>query len=199
MKQKPDWIGTRQALRTEAEVTLSGLSPTGTAAQPTEVLLHELLVHKVELEMQIEELQRSHGEMEKARDRYLDLYDFSPVGYITINRECLISEINLTGAAMLGGDRIKLVNRRFSKFVSPLDSDRWNHLFMSIMKHGDIEKHAIVLEMMRDDATTFVAHLDCQCEALVGAPPTLRLALIDISRIKQAEAEMQGLRVTRSS
>ncbi|MBI5921719.1 MAG: PAS domain-containing protein [Betaproteobacteria bacterium] len=178
---------------------LYGLSPTETVAQPTEVLLHELLVHKVELEMQVEELQRVHREMEEARDRYWDLYDFAPVGYITISRECLISEINLAGAAMLGVDRNKLVNRRFSKFLSPLDSDRWHRLFTNIMEHTQIEKQEIVLEMIRDDASTFIAHLDCQRGEIVGAPPMLRLALIDIGQIKRAEAEMQDSRITRKS
>ncbi len=193
MKQKKDWIGVRQSLRTGAETMLCSMSSAETVAQPAEVLLQELLVHKVELEMQIVELQRSNAEMETLRDRYLDLYDFAPLGYITINRECLIGEINLTGAAMLGVGRAKLVNRRFSKFVSPQDGDRWQRLFMSMMEPANTEKQAIVLEMVRADASSFLAHLECQREESVGASTMLRLALLDISRIKQAEAEMQSL------
>ena len=198
MKQKPDWIERRQSTRRKAEVALSGISAAESAVQPAEVLLHELLVHKVELEMQVQELQRAHASMEEARDRYLDLYDFAPVGYFTINRECLIDEINLTGAAMLGVDRIKLLKRRFSKFVAPVDQDRWHRLFMNIMEHAEIEPQAFVLEMIRGDGSTFYAHLDCQRREVADAPPMLRLALIDISRIKQAEAEMQDLRMKPS-
>lgn len=194
MKQKPDWIEKRQSIRRKAEVALSGISAAESVAQPAEVLTHELLVHKVELEMQVQELQRAHEAMEEARDRYLDLYDFAPVGYFTINRECLIDEINLTGAAMLGIDRIKLLNRRFSMFVAPLDQDRWHRLFMNIMEHAEIGPQAFILEMVRGDASTFYAHLDCQRREVADAPPILRLALIDITRMKQAEAEMQGSR-----
>jgi PAS domain S-box-containing protein len=194
MKQKPDWIERRQSTRRKAEIALSGISSAELAAQPAEVLLHELLVHKVELELQVQELQRAHVAMEEARDRYLDLYDFAPVGYVTISRECLISEINLSGAAMLGVDRIKLLKRRFSKFVAPLDQDRWHRLFMNIMEHAQIGPQAFVLEMIRADASTFCAHLDCQRREVADAAPMLRLALIDISRMKQAEAEMLGLR-----
>jgi PAS domain S-box-containing protein len=193
MKQKLDWIEKRQSTRRKAEVMLGSISAAELAVQPAEVLLHELLVHKVELEMQVQELQRAHAEMEEARDRCLEFYDFAPVGYATISRECLISEINLTGAAMLGIDRVKLLERRFSKFVAPVDQDRWHRLFMNIMAHAESKPQAFVLEMVRGDGSAFYAHLDCQRREVADAPPTLRLALIDISRIKQAEAEVQGL------
>ena len=67
MKQKLDWIEKRQSTRRKAEVMLGSISAAELAVQPAEVLLHELLVHKVELEMQVQELQRAHAEMEEAR------------------------------------------------------------------------------------------------------------------------------------
>ena len=65
----------------------------------------------------------------------MDLYEFAPVGYITINRKGLIKEINLKGAAFLGVDRAKLINQRFSKFIAEQDQDRWYRLFLNIMDH----------------------------------------------------------------
>lgn len=183
MSKQPDWIEKRQSLRATVEAMLSGLSP---IAQPTDVLMHELLVHKVELEMQVEELRRAHIEMEEARDRYLDLYEFAPVGYLTIARDGLISEINLTGAALLGVERGKLLNRRFATCVSAPDRDRWHRLFMNVMEHGEIEKHAFDIEMSRADASTFQARIDCQRRSVIDAPPILRLALIDMSQFTPA-------------
>jgi PAS domain S-box-containing protein len=189
MQQKPDWIEKRQLTRRQAEQLLAGLSSAEMAVQPGEVLVHELLVHKVELEMQVEELRRAHISMEEARDRYVDLYDLAPVGYITISREGLISDSNLTGAAMLGVERNRLANSHFSKFVSPQDTDRWHRLFMSMMGSVGIKKQTFVLEMTRADASTFPAYLDCRRRESTDAPLTLCLTLIDIGKIKQAEAE----------
>ena len=118
MKQKWDGAERRNLLRAEAEAMV-GIYRRMRTAKPAEIMLHELLVHKVELEMQNEELRRAYNALEEARDRYIDLYEFAPVGYITINREGLISEINLTGSALLGVDRTKLINRRFSKLSLP--------------------------------------------------------------------------------
>ena len=183
MTQKWDGIERRNLLRAEAEAMVSSLSP-AEAAQPAEILLHELLVHKVELEMQNEELRRAYTALEEARDRYIDLYEFAPVGYITINREGLISEVNLTGSALLGVDRTKLINRRFSKFVAPQDRDIWHRQFLSMMQHPTGEKQEFCLDMTRADESLFYAHFDCLRRETLDTPPMLRVALTDISKLK---------------
>jgi len=65
-------------------------------------LAHDLHTHQIELEMQNEELRRAQVELVESRDRYSDLYDFAPVGYVTISSKGLILEANLTFAKMLG-------------------------------------------------------------------------------------------------
>jgi PAS domain S-box-containing protein len=188
MNQKWDGIERRISLRAEAEAMVGSLSPAETA-QPAEILLHELLVHKVQLEMQNEELRRAYSALEEARDRYIDLYEFAPVGYITINREGLISEINLTGSALLGVERIKLINRRFSRFVASQDRDLWHRLFMNMMEHGNDEKQEFSLEMTRADGSLFYAHFDCLRRETLDTPPMLRVALTNISKLKLALKE----------
>jgi PAS domain S-box-containing protein len=189
-KQKTDWIAKRQVLRTDADRMLSSLTPEEAAAQPEEVMLHELLVHKVELEMQIEELRRTHAELEEARDHYAEFYELAPVGYITLDSEGLISEINLTGAELLGVDRSKLIHRRIAMFVAPQDRDRWHRVFIDLMQHPGFEKRTLALEMMRSDNSAFRAYLDCQRLQAAESSPMLRLGLFDISKIEQAEAEI---------
>ncbi len=191
MKHKTDWVEKRQALRTDADRMLSNLSPTGTEVPPSEVMLHELLVHKVELEMQVEELRRAQAEMEEVRDHYAQYYERAPVGFITLDREGLIDEINLTGAELLGADRGKLIHRRFSLFVAPQDRDRWHRVFMNLMENSEFEKRTLALEMMCSDNASFRAYLDCQRLQSVDRSPILRLALLDIGSIERVEAEMR--------
>jgi PAS domain S-box-containing protein len=187
LNQKQHGIEKRSLLRTEAETLLGSLSPVENSAKPAEVLMHELLVHKVELEMQNEELRRAHVAMEEARDRYVELYEFSPVAYVTINRKGMISEINLTGATLLGVDRTKLINRRFSKFVAPEDCDRWHSMFVSIMEHSQNEKYAFGLGITRGNGTVFQAHIDCLLKKSADALPVLRLAMSETGNTQQTE------------
>lgn len=68
-------------------------------------LLHELQVHGEEITAQNEQLKKAQAELEHARDRYADLYDFAPIGYLSVNRLGAITDVNLVGAALLGHNR----------------------------------------------------------------------------------------------
>ena len=185
----PKWNGIerRQSLRTQAEALVASLSPRGPSAKHTEVLLHELLVHKVQLEMQNEELRNTHVALDEALERYRDLYEFAPVGYITIDQDEKISEINQAGISLLGSDRSKLTDSRFSKLIAPQDRDDWYRMFRKMMASAAADKHSFGIHMLRADGSVFCAHLDCLRRQSADAQSTLRVALTDISQTKLAE------------
>lgn len=187
MNPKWDGIERRQSLRAQAEALVASLSPQGPSAKHTEVLLHELLVHKVELEMQNEELRNAHVALQEALERYSDLYEFAPVGYITIDRDDRISEINLTGTTLLGLERSKLTHSRFSKLIAPQDSDDWYRCFRKMMASASAAKYTFCIHMQRADGAVFYAHLDCLRRESADSQPMLRVALTDISQTKPAE------------
>jgi PAS domain S-box-containing protein len=95
-----------------------------------ERLLHKLLTHQIELEMQNRELQATQRQLEEVTHIYTDLYDFAPVGYIGFNDLGFILEINLTGAAILGQERPDLMNKPFASFVLPSELAKFrDHLW----------------------------------------------------------------------
>jgi len=112
-------------LRKRAEDALQGEPDVPKELSITDALslIHELQVHQIELEMQNEELRRVQKELEDARNRYSNLYDFAPVGYFSFDKNGLIIEVNLTGAKKLGSERKFLINKPFSLFISPGSKD----------------------------------------------------------------------------
>jgi PAS domain S-box-containing protein len=171
-------------LRAHAEVKLARVPRKAESKRPAEEVLHDLQVHQIELEMQNEELQRAQLALEESRDRYQDLYEFAPVGYFTLTNKALISEVNLTGAKLLGEERKKMLKQRFARFVTHADSDRYHRLIGSVLQHG--ERQTFDLALQRGDGTVIQAQLDCVRVAAGSKPPTVRLTLTDISGRKRA-------------
>jgi PAS domain S-box-containing protein len=161
-------------------------SSIGVPNRPIEEILHELQVLQTELEIQREELRRALILIGELRDRYLDLFDFAPVCYITLSQAGHITEINLTGEKLLGEDRKKLLRRRFSSYVLPEDQDQWNRCFEHLLKHGGTK--SCELRSHRGDGTIFNAYLDCRLIKTGGTVPKLHITLIDITEKKQTEA-----------
>jgi PAS domain S-box-containing protein len=177
-------------LRSKAETKLALMSAKTGTSRSVEEHLHELEVYQIELEMQNEELRQAQIELEKSRDLYVDFYDFSPVGYITLTQEAMIEEINLTGAGLLEIERSQLLHRRFAYFVAPQDRDRWHAYFLSVLKHDN--KQECELEFQRKDGSSFFGLLHCLLLKNDGKKTVVRAVLTDITKLKRAQAEVHA-------
>ncbi|PKL69507.1 MAG: hypothetical protein CVV30_08105 [Methanomicrobiales archaeon HGW-Methanomicrobiales-1] len=153
--------------------------------QTAEELIHELQVHQIELETQAEELRRAHLELEESRDQYLDLYDFAPLGYLTLTDKALISQVNLSAAVLLGIDRSRLINARFRTWIVPEDMEIWDQYFITLLQSE--KKHTATLMLRRGDRPPFHARLEGVRLIGSGNEPSMRVAISDITDIKQAE------------
>lgn len=176
-------------LRTAAEEHLARAPGTTMPAASAEKLLHELHVHQIELEMQNEHLRLTHLELEESRDRYKDLYELAPIGYLTLNHGGMIDEINLTGSTLLGVARNKLLHHRFAPCVAPDDSDDWYLFFLSVLKNDNTLRCELTLQ--RGDGSRFYAHLDCLRLKKEGREPEVHIVLTDITDRKLAEKSLR--------
>jgi diguanylate cyclase (GGDEF)-like protein/PAS domain S-box-containing protein len=159
---------------------------------PSEVdiqrLVHELQVHQIELEMQNEELLRARAELEDWLKRFTDLYDFSPVGYFTLGRDGSVSQVNLSGAYLLGVERGQLVGRQFRLFVAEGDQSFFNTFFEQVFQRQ--VKQVCEVTLRKKDAEPFWV----QIEAIASEDrQECRTAVIDIQARKVAEIKLQHL------
>ena len=176
------------SLRAAAETQIDNTPGGGMPVRPIDELLHELQVHQVELEMQNEALRQKQIELEASRDRYVDLYDFAPVGYLTLTADGTIDEINLTAATLFGMKRKDVLHRRFTSLVTAEDQSRWMTHFLNVSAPDS--KGSVELSVQRGDGTVFQTRLDSR-HAGVGADGTaVRIALTDVSRRKSVEAAL---------
>jgi len=178
--------GKPDRLRTEAKAQLDHAPSTHELVRSTEEILYELHVHQIELEMQNDELRKIQIALEESRDSYVDLYEFAPVGYLTLTREGMIAKANLTSATLLGVERKKLFQCRFAGFVTPEDNDLWLRHFLNVLQHDGHQ--SCELTLLHGNGSRFPARLDC-LRMGAGSTSSMRLILTDISARKQVEEE----------
>jgi len=145
----------------------------------------DLRIHQIEIETQAEELKKSKIALEESRDKFIDLYDFAPLGYLTLNDKALITEVNLTGATLLGIERSKLINARFRKFIAQPDQEVWDRYFMHVLDQDN--KQTCSLSLNRSDGSMFPARLESIRIIRIDGTPTVRVAVSDITDIQKAE------------
>ena len=156
-----------------------------TAPEDLQNLIHELRVHQVELEMQNEELRRTQRELEQARDTYSDLYDFAPVGYLTLSESGTILQANLTAARMLGIDRSRLIDRPLTDFVARDDQDTFYLHRRQLLKNR--EPQTAELRVEKEDGSRLWVRMESAPAGGSDDQAAWRATISDVTRQKEAE------------
>jgi PAS domain S-box-containing protein len=164
----------------------AGSRPLPVTTEEMQKLIHELQVHRIELEIQNEELVRARDEVEAGLERYTELYDFAPVGYFTLDKAGTIRQVNLTGAAMLGRERSLVVGRKFQDFISPCSHNVCN-TFLQTVCAGPERKIREGELALNGDPPVYV-HINAH---LPGTGDGCIIAVTDITARKQAEMALQ--------
>lgn len=154
-------------------------------------LLHEIEVHQIELEMQNAELCRGQEELELSRNKYVELYDFAPVGYFTFDAQGLIREVNLAGAQMLGIERRRLVNKPFSSFIADADGrELFSSNLEAISQNQGMQKCEV--DLKRQDGRTLHAQLQSLMAGNIDDQVDyIHTTVIDITDRRRAEVALQ--------
>ena len=134
MTNMADRLAAAAELRRRADEIVRGESPFSSENRDvlslvaTSQALEELRVYQIELELQNEDLRCKQVELETLRERYFDLYDLAPIGYLVVSHDGLILEANLTAATLLGVARSMLVQQPLFSFVLTKDEPNYSAL-----------------------------------------------------------------------
>jgi len=147
-------------------------------------LLHELEVHQIELEMQNAMLRESGDRMETLLEKYTELYDFAPVGFLTLDGEGAIQEANLTAAGLLGIERSRLIKRRLGLCMATADRPAFA-AFLTRVFESQVREFCEVT-LLTEGRPPVKARIEA---AVAAAGQECRAVLEDITAHKRAERD----------
>lgn len=148
-------------------------------------LLHELQVHAEEITAQNDELRRTQAELEHARSRYADLYDFAPIGFITLSQDGLIADANIAGAALLGFDRAFAEGLPIASAIHTAQRRRLRDFLAACWRQSGPARS---MELLTRGTPGNLLRLTCRVQ---GSGPIARLftAIVDVTEERRLELE----------
>ena len=156
-------------------------------------LLHELRIHQVELEAQNEELLRAQEALAASKERYANLFEFAPVGYVTLSEKSVVLEANLAAGTLLGVPKDSLLNKPFARLVNPLPEDQ-DVFFVHRRKLFETGlSQTCELRLSKSARAPFWARLELAAANDAKGAPQCRLVMSDITDSKMA-AEARAAR-----
>ena len=151
-------------------------------------LVEELRVHQAELEVQNEELRVTQGELLEAQRRYADLFDYAPVGYMTIDGDGNVAQMNLALANMVGAERSALLGHKAVLLFHQEDPATRSTCFSAACPPSG--KRIVRVRLRPGEALAPSVHVRLHGRPNVEAAP-IRVAVVDITaqRLRQAERD----------
>ena len=179
-------------LRRRAMETLKSESPSMEKMPVEDVrkLVEELQIHQVELEMQNEELRSVQWELEQSREKYSDLYDFAPVGYLTLSEEGRIVEANLTAAKQLGMERSILIGKPFNLYAAENYREELHLHLRKVFKTK--QPHTCEIKLDGRGRVNFYVQLDSTYLLDSDGENLTRTTMTEISDRKRSRGKTQG-------
>jgi two-component system, cell cycle sensor histidine kinase and response regulator CckA len=169
----------------------SGVSETDTkAGGQLQRVLQELRTQQFELEAQNAELRRAERELARSRERFVELYDQAPVGYLTLDEHGVIVEANAMAGQLLRSPRDELLGQRFALFVHVEDRDMLHIHRLRLLESG--ERQSWDFRMVGADASLFWARVEASVAPGPEGARRWHVAASDITDRKRSEETIRA-------
>ncbi len=184
-----------EALRRQAESLLDTQSETIDTPNLNEVrkVLHELQVHRIELDQQNKELRETQRVLEKAHSRYMGLFNQAPIGYAVLDIAGIIKQVNVTFTRMVKMDASKLLGTPFKNLLAAGDDAIFLARFKTLMRRPGGKR--IDLRFVKGLNDSFYGRLEAMpcSDTVVDESDSAEELLVTISDVTQEMEAMTAL------
>lgn len=143
-------------------------------------LLSELQISHRELKLQNRELLETQSLLKQSHKRYADLYEYAPVGFLTLNKTGHILSLNQAGEELLRNNREFLIGKSFIDCFFNIDHQAFIQYLQKIFTISG--KAAVDLEIKNADEQ--LSHIRLE-STLMCDSSTCLMIISDISQLKK--------------
>ncbi|MGR9116622.1 MAG: PAS domain-containing sensor histidine kinase [Gammaproteobacteria bacterium] len=176
--------------RFEAMVSASGSDIDQMSRDDIRKLVYEFQVYQIELELQNEELRSTQHQLELSLDRYSQLYDHAPIGFLTLDQQGVIVQANYKASKILGCERARLTGKKLTEFIHKEEQDKFYFYSREIFNVS--EKNESEFRIKTGNNAAYV-ELQSTLNLFDEEGPKVLMTVNDITHRKQAEATIQSL------
>ena len=130
-------------------------------------------------------------ELQVATQRYVDLFELAPIGYVTFDRVGRIEEINLAAAQLLGGSRARMIGEPFALHVTKDDGLLFlNHLLRCQSSDRRVETE---LHLKKRNGDIMLTRLESSpmTSSMPDGARLYQTAIVDLTERKRFEETIQ--------
>ncbi|HEY1489931.1 MAG TPA: PAS domain S-box protein, partial [Verrucomicrobiae bacterium] len=155
-----------------------------------ETLRTNLNLERQQMEAEEITLAQAQQELELSRERYVNLYESAPIGYITLDRLGVVCNANAAAENMLGRERGKLIGLSLAGLILTEDRPALREHFWRVRREE--KPVAVELRFTAFNGPVSVIQLtSIQGEDVVDGRMQFRVALTDVTARRHAEEAMR--------
>jgi PAS domain S-box-containing protein len=180
---------------TDVRATLRDVEADLALRAQNRALLQELECQSAESREQRAKLAAARAELEVARHRYGELFDFAPIGYLSLDATGIIQTVNLAAAKLLGRERQRLIGMPL--LVAVIANDRRRLLEHIRRCRTSFGRETIDLELTGRGGRATPVQLVSKRGNLAEDGASILCALVDMTEREQAFAERRRMEAER--
>jgi diguanylate cyclase (GGDEF)-like protein/PAS domain S-box-containing protein len=174
--------------RAEQILSLQDTNFVNNSFSDIKAIIHELDTYQVELELQNEELQITHKQLQEINQDYLNIYNYAPVSYVTLDEHGNIRNANHTLATLLGVPQKTLLGHSLADFIDYSYQDNFYLQRQLILD----QQAANACELMLHAANGKIIWVSCEGFFVQKTKvKEVNLAITDITLLKSFEADLR--------
>ncbi len=153
-------------------------------------MLNELETHQAQLAVQNDKLKQALQELEASRDRYFNFYNLAPVGYVILDDQGLILELNPAAAELLGVRKDAVAGLPLTRFIFPGDLELYGQHCRQPLQTGGSQ--SFELKMVDNEGAVFWALLSTTVTQDANGVCLGHIGIRDVTRRKETEAALSA-------